>query len=205
MTPTSDPAHPSHAPHTPFAGRRGFLRRVLTRAGDLASMSAAAVAMPMLAQPARAATRSERRLALAHTHTGERVDLAFAVGERYLPESLATLDRFLRDHYSGEIGHIDPQLYDLLHGVQLTLGRAGAFEIISGYRCAATNERLRHSGGGGVARQSLHMEGRALDVRLPGVALADLRDAARTLRAGGVGFYARQQFVHVDTGRVRTW
>jgi hypothetical protein len=91
------------------------------------------------------------------------------------------------------------------HRIQRELGHEGAFEIISGYRAPATNARLRESRGGGVARHSLHMEGRALDLRLPGVPLSDLRDAARAQRGGGVGFYAREQFVHLDTGRVRGW
>ena len=77
--------------------------------------------------------------------------------------------------------------------------------MISGYRCPATNSLLRNTRGGGVAQHSLHMEGKAIDVRLPGVPLAELRDAALSLRAGGVGFYPREQFVHVDTGRVRSW
>ncbi len=85
------------------------------------------------------------------------------------------------------------------------LGGVQAFEVIWAYRCEATNEKLRGSRGGGVARHRLHMEGRAIDMRLPGVPLADLRDAARSLAAGGVGYYPREQFVHLDTGRVRHW
>ena len=77
--------------------------------------------------------------------------------------------------------------------------------MISGYRCPATNTTLRNTRGGGVARRSLHMDGKAIDVRLPGVPLADLRDAALSLGMGGVGFYPREQFVHVDTGPVRRW
>ena len=84
------------------------------------------------------------------------------------------------------------------------LGAGSAVELISGYRCAATNQRLRQSGGGGVAQRSLHMDGRAIDVRLRGVPLADLRDAALSLRARGVGLYPRDQFVHLDTGRPRS-
>jgi uncharacterized protein YcbK (DUF882 family) len=111
----------------------------------------------------------------------------------------------LRDHYSGEVGTIDPMLLEQLHRVRAAAGAGGPFEVISGYRCLATNDRLRTAGGGGVARRSLHLEGRAVDVRLPGVALPALRDSALALRAGGVGFYPRERFVHLDTGRVRTW
>ena len=100
---------------------------------------------------------------------------------------------------------MDLGLFDLLHQVQSVLGAKGSFEVISGFRCAATNARLRQTGAGGVATRSLHMDGRAIDVRLAGVPLAELRDAALLLRAGGVGFYPREQFVHIDTGRVRHW
>jgi uncharacterized protein YcbK (DUF882 family) len=102
---------------------------------------------------------------------------------------------------------MDPQLFDLLHQVRQTLGGKAvpAYDVISGYRCPETNGFLRNSRGGGVAKRSLHMEGKAIDVRLPGVPLAELRDAAISLGAGGVGFYAAEQFVHIDTGRVRRW
>jgi uncharacterized protein YcbK (DUF882 family) len=189
----------------PYTTRRGLLHR--------ATQLTAAVALPLVAPTLHASNsdpgaNNERRLSFFHTHTRERLSLAFAVGERYVNESLALLDRFLRDHYSGEIGHIDPRLYDLLHRLQADLGVGAAgtsFEIISAYRCPATNARLQQQRGGGVASRSLHMEGRALDVRLQGVSLADLRDAACASRAGGVGYYAREQFVHIDTGRVRVW
>lgn len=183
------------SPSRPPSDRRRFLRLV------------AVAEVPLVAPAARASMPAERRLALVHTHTRERVNLAYAASERYIPAAMATLDRFLRDHYSGDVGRIDAQLFDLLYRVRRELGASDEvpFEIISGYRAPTTNARLRESRGGGVARHSLHMEGRALDIRLPAVPLADLRDAALALRAGGVGFYAREQFVHVDTGRVRAW
>ena len=180
-------------------------RRFLLRATRLGSMAAGSLALPMLAQPARAALPGPRRLELEHLHTGERLALAFAVDGHYRPEALGALDHFLRDHYSGTVGRIDPQLYEVLHGVQRLLGHAGTIEVVSGFRDAGTNAALRATRGGGVARHSLHMEGRALDVRLAGVPLAELRDAALALRAGGVGYYARERFVHLDTGRVRAW
>jgi uncharacterized protein YcbK (DUF882 family) len=167
---------------------------------------AAAVAGPLLAgRPVHAA--GERRLALLHTHTRERIELVYAQGDRLLPDALAALDRFLRDHYSGAVGRIDARLFELLHALRRSLGtrEQAPFEIISGYRAPATNARLRATRGGGVATHSLHMEGRALDIRLPGVPLTELRDAALALGAGGVGCYEQQQFVHVDTGRVRRW
>lgn len=180
-----------------LSNRRGFLRH--------GASLAVAGALPALGSPARAAAPGARGLALSHTHTHEKIDLQYAFGERYDPEALGSLNRFLRDHYTGDVGLIDPQLFDLLNSVQRALGNTGAFEVISGYRCPATNSLLRATRGGGVASRSLHMEGRAIDVRLPGVALAELRDAALSLRGGGVGYYAHEQFVHLDTGPVRRW
>jgi uncharacterized protein YcbK (DUF882 family) len=184
--------------------RRRFLRRA-SRFGALAAGASSALALPMVATPARAMVAGPRRLSLVHTHTGEKLALVFAVDAHYSPSALSALDHFLRDHYSGIAGSIDPQLFDLMYRVQQALGHEGAFEIISGYRADATNQWLRGSRGGGVARNSLHLQGRAIDLRLPGVPLADLRDAALELRVGGVGFYPRERFVHVDTGRVRRW
>lgn len=165
------------------------------------SRAAAAVAV------GEASGASQRLLSLAHTHTGERIALVYAAGADYLPDALQRLNRFLRDHYSGEVGRMDPLLFDQLHRLRQQLGLApdAAFEVISGYRCEATNSRLRKAGGGGVATRSLHLQGRAIDVRLPGVPLAALRDAALALGAGGVGYYPAQQFVHLDTGAVRRW
>lgn len=180
------------------ACRRRFLR-------EGARLLAAGAVGTVLSAPARAAMAGERQLALHHTHTQERIELVYAVDDRYLPAALGRLDTFLRDHYSGEVGHIDPLLYDQLHQLQRQLGARGAFEIISGYRCARTNAQLRATRGGGVAKNSLHLQGRALDVRLPGVPLAELREAALALRAGGVCYYPASRFVHVDTGRVRSW
>lgn len=177
-------------------------RRALLRQG--LRLAVAGSALP-LAKPALAARADARSLSLSHTHTGERVSLVYALGDQYLPESLGRLNHFLRDHYSGEVGQIDPQLFDLLHRVKLTLGGEPSFQVISGYRCPATNDRLRNTRGGGVAQRSLHMDGKAIDIRIAGLPLAELRDAALSLRGGGVGFYARDQFVHVDTGRVRSW
>ena len=116
---------------------------------------------------------------MAHTHTREQIDVVYAVDRRYDTAALGALNHFLRDHYSGEVGTIDPPLFDLLHRLRVLLGSSAHFEVISGYRCAATNARLRQTRGGGVATRSLHMDGRAIDVRLLAVHPADLRDAAR--------------------------
>jgi uncharacterized protein YcbK (DUF882 family) len=178
-------------------------RRFLSRGVQIA----AAAALPAGARAARTVPEAPdaRALAFFHTHTQERIEIVYAVGDGYVPQALGSLNRFMRDHYTGDVGVIDPVLFDLLHRVRLELGCAQSFDVISGYRCPATNGRLRSTRGGGVAQRSLHMDGRAIDVRLPGVALADLRDAALSLRAGGVGYYPRESFVHIDTGRVRSW
>lgn len=197
--------HPDHHAdrHSLPSPRRHFLRH----AGAL--VLAGAAQGVMAAAPSRAAAAAglpgARELALHHTHTGERIALAYAIDDSYVPEALGALNHFLRDHYSGDVGTIAPPLFDQLHRLHQVLGAAQPFQVISGYRCPQTNHTLRLTRGGGVAKRSLHMDGRAIDVRLPGVALADLRDAALALGAGGVGYYPGQQFVHLDNGPVRRW
>jgi uncharacterized protein YcbK (DUF882 family) len=173
-------------------------RRVIAAAGALAVAPLLA-----LARPARAAP-SARTLSFSHTHTGERLALTYAEGDTYVPEALHAIDHFLRDFRNGAIHPIDPGLLDALHALMQVTGSGRPFEVISGYRSPATNEGLRERGHG-VASNSLHLTGQAIDIRLRDVALADLRDAALSLRAGGVGYYPSSDFVHVDTGRVRRW
>ncbi len=182
--------------------RRQFLGRSL----GVAQVAMASVLLPGQARAFAPATAAEaRRLSFNHLHTRERTALVYAMGDDFLPTALTQLNHFLRDHYSGEVGQMDPELYHLLHRVRRELDSDQPFHVISGYRSPHTNETLRTTRGGGVARRSLHMDGKAIDVRLPGIALADLRNAAIDLKAGGVGFYPREDFVHIDTGRVRSW
>ncbi len=157
-----------------------------------------------LAAPVRARADEPRSLAFYHTHTEERLKVVYFEAGQYVPESLARIDHFLRDFRTGEIRPMDPRLLDMLHVVCQACG-AGTFEIISGYRSAHTNTVLRNRGGGGVAKRSLHMEGRAIDVRLSGRDTGRLRNAAIALARGGVGYYPDSNFVHLDTGRPRTW
>jgi uncharacterized protein YcbK (DUF882 family) len=145
-----------------------------------------------------------RELSLRNLHTGEQLALRYFDDGQYLPGALAQLNRLLRDHRSGETAQIDARLFDQLHALAAGARREPRFEIISGYRSPHTNEALR-ANSGGVARHSLHTEGRALDVRLAGTATSRLRDLALDLRQGGVGYYAKSDFVHLDTGRVRSW
>jgi len=174
-------------------------RRLLTAA-------AALCAAPLLALPrhARASAGAPRMVSFRHTHTGESLSLAYAHGDTYLPDALARVNWFLRDFRNGESRPIDPQLLDRLHVLCELTGTKAPFDVISAYRSASTNQMLQRRGGG-VASRSLHLEGRAIDVRLADVALAELRDAAISLRAGGVGFYPESRFVHLDTGRLRRW
>lgn len=180
-----------------FQSRRSMLR--LT--GSLALTMVSAPSLAKLTTP----IAQERDVQMAHLHTAERIGLIFAVGNKYVDPALSKLNHFLRDHYSQEVGVMDPVLYDLLHQIRRDLGVRGSYEVISGYRSPRTNENLRTTRAGGVARRSLHMDGKAIDVRLPGVPLNDLRDAAIAQKAGGVGYYPKSQFVHIDTGRVRFW
>lgn len=142
---------------------------------------------------------------LYHTHTGERIDIVYRRGDTFLPEAEEQLDNFLRDHRTGAIKHYDPRVFDILSDLAASLGRPDAeIEIICGYRSPWSNEFLR-ARSSGVARNSLHMQAHAIDIRIPGIDTLTLRNAAIILHRGGVGYYPRSGFVHVDTGRVRTW
>jgi uncharacterized protein YcbK (DUF882 family) len=196
----SMPLHSKHhARDDASVAHRPSRRRLLTA-------GAVAVAAPLLVFSRRSAASmtSPRTLAFRHTHTGESLSIAFAQGERYVAEALARVNWLLRDFRNGAVQPIDPQLLEQLHAVAQLTGSSAPFEVISGYRSPATNEAL-HRKSRGVATKSLHLEGRAIDVRLPDVPLEDLRDAALSLQAGGVGYYAESRFVHLDTGRVRRW
>src|SRR5262245_7909752 len=175
-------------------GRRFFLK------GAAAALASAAFSQRRLF----AGPREERILSLFNTHTSERITLPYFADGAYLPESLARLCTFLRDHLTGEEHPIDPALYDILNDLKLATRTRSSFQVVSGYRSASTNAMLR-AHGSGVAEKSLHLQGRAIDVRLADVDSAVLRDAAIELQHGGVGYYRQSDFVHVDTGRVRRW
>ena len=177
----------------------------LSRRRAIGLLAGAAVGLA-LGRDAEAATamEGERRLAFVHTHTGETLDLVYAGAAEYQARSLVKVNEFLRDFRTSEVHLIDPKLLDLLHALARSAKTTEPFHVISGYRSPRTNSALRgHSSG--VAKYSLHMEGRAIDIRLPGVALTSVRDRARGLARGGVGYYPGSDFVHVDTGRVRVW
>jgi uncharacterized protein YcbK (DUF882 family) len=139
-----------------------------------------------------------------HLHTGERLSTTYWGDGVYQERELARVQDFLRDFRTGEHHPIDPALLDQLHGLALAIGTGAPFQVISGYRSPHTNAALR-AAGGGQASQSLHMRGQAIDVRLADVPSASVRDAALELARGGVGYYRAEDFVHIDTGRVRHW
>jgi uncharacterized protein YcbK (DUF882 family) len=159
----------------------------------------------MSALPALAATaQGPRTLRFVHAHTGETLTATYCDGGSYNAVCLRDVDHFLRDFRTGESHPIDPQLLDILYGLQLHSDRDAQFEVISGYRSPATNTQLRLTSSG-VAEHSQHMLGKAIDVRLSGYSTRRLSEAARSMARGGVGFYAASNFVHIDTGRVRFW
>lgn len=155
--------------------------------------------------PANATTPVQaRQLAFVNTHTGDRFSDAYWENGAYVPGAMAAINQVMRDHRSGEVHEIDPRLIDQLHTLKGLVEASAPFQIISGYRSPATNAAL-HEQSSGVATRSLHMDGRAIDIRVGGVQLTRLRDAALGMQAGGVGFYEASDFIHVDTGRVRRW
>ena len=189
---------------------RGVDRRALLAYGAVA---AAAALSPLRAYGATTPAASSRKtapvrtLSVFHTHTGERLKATYCCDGKYEPDALTAINVLLRDFRVNKVKEIDPMLLDLLHELTGTLETDRPIHIISGYRSPETNQMLRERGGShtGVASQSLHMVGKAIDLRLPGVKLDDLRAAARSLKLGGVGYYPSSNFVHVDTGRVRYW
>lgn len=185
---------PEHtAPDLTLPSRRGFITAVAT-------------ALPVLAMPRLllADSSATRALSFVHTHTSERLQVEYFSGGAYLRDALAAVDRFLRDFRTGDVHPIDPGLLDLLHHLMNATSSTRPFQVISGYRSPVTNSALR-ARSEGVAAGSLHMKGQAIDIRLADVPLAKLRAAALDLGRGGVGYYPASDFVHVDTGRVRTW
>jgi uncharacterized protein YcbK (DUF882 family) len=158
------------------------------------------------ALPSPAAHVSEEHcLRFYNTHTREHLEVVYRLGDQYVADALSRLDAFLRDDLTGTARHFDPRLFDLLSDLMIASGRPDAeINVICGYRTPSTNEYLRiHTTG--VARNSLHMQAEAIDIRLPGVNTSKLRDFAIALGRGGVGYYAASDFIHVDVGRVRRW
>ncbi len=169
----------------------GFIKRRIETLDNVANRTAATV-------------KHERVLKFFNTHTHEELSVAYWSDGKYSKDGLAKLDLLLRDHRANEAVIMDPKLFDQLWAVQQRLQSTDTFEIISGYRSPATNAMLRKRSSG-VASRSYHLQGRAIDIRLRGSKTSDLRQAALEMKAGGVGYYPGSDFIHIDTGPVRSW
>lgn len=180
-----------------FCHRRHFIQIGLgTLAGSMLPLKAVAA---VVARPDAA-----RILSFYNTHTGEQLEVCYHTGKEYRPDALKRIDYILRDHRCGTVAPIDTGLLDLLYKVRCETGSDEPFQVISGYRSPATNEMLRRNTSG-VAKRSYHTKGMAIDIRLAGHDTKRLRDLCIRLKSGGVGYYARSNFVHIDTGPVRRW
>ncbi len=175
-------------------------RDVLRFALAMGALGGSGVLQPVFAK----GSAEIRRLHFYNLHTDESLDAVYWEKGAYVPQALSAIDKVLRDFRTGETHKIAPPLLDLLVTLNGTLGTRAPYQVISGYRSPMTNAKLA-AHGGGVAQKSLHMQGMAIDVRIPGIALVDLNRAARRLQLGGVGYYAKSDFIHVDIGRVRYW
>ncbi len=182
------------------------VRHRLAGSKPLSLAKAAPAPQPTPAAPAvlRPTQAQIRRVALHNLHTGDKLAAVYWEDGRYVPDALAEAQRVLRDWRNGEEHFMDPKLFDVMHGISAQLETTAPFQIISGYRSPGTNAML-HERSAGVATHSQHMEGKASDVRIQGVELANLHKAAKSLRAGGVGYYPVSNFVHIDVARVRSW
>ncbi len=178
--------------------RRLFLKGGLT-------LSAAALISTIGVTPAFAAPKGGRYDFSVHNmHTGDTYKGIYRVGNQYLPEAFEEINHALRDHRTGDVFPIDPRVIDIAAAVHKMSGSKKEFQILSGYRSPKTNNKLRGKSTG-VAKQSLHMSGQAMDLKLPDVSNSRLRQLAIKLKAGGVGYYPRSGFIHVDSGQFRTW
>jgi uncharacterized protein YcbK (DUF882 family) len=174
-------------------------RRQLLLGGGLVLLGS--VASPAIAGLTRP---NVRKLSFQNLHTGERLRVDYWVDGQYVPEALQTVNHLMRDFRTGDVHPIEPPLLDALSSLRGMLETESDFHVISGYRSPKSNEML-HERSAGVASTSLHMRGMAIDVRLSDRPLPRLREAALRLAAGGVGYYPKSNFVHIDTGRVRRW
>jgi uncharacterized protein YcbK (DUF882 family) len=169
------------------------------------SVGARPQARQVSSPPTSSPDSPDHLLLLYNTHTRERLDIVYRRGDAYIPDALAKLDLFLRDHRTGDVRHFDPRLYDILSDLSASVGRPGGeIDVVCGYRTSSTNESLR-ARTAGVAKNSLHIQAEAIDLRMPGIDTIKLRKAALSLARGGVGYYPHSDFIHLDVGRVRQW
>lgn len=185
-------------------GRDTMISRRSILVGFGATALVTGLAATAQAQPRLPATLVERRLNLKHLHTGETFNDVYYRNGRYIPRTLNAMNRFLRDHRDNSIHRIDTRLLDFLHDLTGELSCSEPIGIICGYRSPKSNAFLR-ARSSGVAKRSLHLEGMALDIRVPGTRVRTVAEAALDLRRGGVGKYTGSNFVHIDSGKYRTW
>jgi uncharacterized protein YcbK (DUF882 family) len=182
-----------------ISSKRHFLKSMAC--GSLLTVGA----LPEIAKASSAwSFPTSRSVAFENVHTGDKIRLTYFENGRYVRDALHEISHALRDYHTDDVYPIDPALVDQLYDLKNTLGTSRTFHIVSGYRSPVTNARLRRVQRG-VAKHSLHMEGRAIDIRVEGIGTRTLRDAALSLRSGGVGYYPYAHFVHLDTGQIRTW
>jgi uncharacterized protein YcbK (DUF882 family) len=173
--------------------RRQFLATAVCSAASLA-----------IARPSLASAYGQRSVALINTHTGDELTAVYFKNGIYDSVAMVRVASLLRDHRSGDVHGIDPLLLDTLFELQVRNEHDKPYQVVSAYRSPLTNARLKHETGG-VATNSMHMQGRAIDIRVAGVPTKKLRDHALSMGRGGVGYYASANFLHIDTGRVRSW
>jgi uncharacterized protein YcbK (DUF882 family) len=177
--------------------RRDFLKLGLVVTGAVLNPVSALAAFDSKAN-------ALKKLSFYNTHTHERLHVCYSRNGKYDIKALSKINHILRDHRSGEVKAIDTQLLELLHALSHKTNPQEPFHVISGYRSPATNKKLRKNSKR-VASRSLHMQGKAIDIRIPGFRTRQLRNVARKMKIGGVGYYPKSDFVHVDIGRVRYW
>lgn len=178
--------------------KRRFLKQMMY--GSLLAMGGA----PIANAAAHRVPLSHKTIALHHPQTGNQLNITYFEQGRYLKDALLEIDHLLRDYHSGAIHRIDPVLIDQLHDLKQLLGARKPVQVVSAYRSPYTNASLRNHSHR-VAKHSLHMEGRAIDIRIEGVPTAIVKKAALAMRRGGVGYYPSADFVHLDTGEIRSW
>jgi uncharacterized protein YcbK (DUF882 family) len=185
-----------------YANENGLSRRKFLKIGAVISL--ATVTPGSALAGLRSAGEERRSLSLYNIHTGESLQTVYWADGDYIPGALQAIDVIMRDHRTGDVLAMDPGVLDLIHALKQKLQARGPLHIISGYRSPKTNARLNRCSSG-VAKNSFHMYGKAVDIRLPGCRLCRLRDVATALGIGGVGYYPKSRFVHVDIGPVRSW
>jgi uncharacterized protein YcbK (DUF882 family) len=180
--------------------RAGCSRRLFVASG----LAAGSALLPPWTDAAAARSLAARRLEFHNLHTGESLSASYWEQGHYIASGLAKIDYVLRDFRTGDVHPIDPYLLDLVYSLRLAMHYDGPVHVISGYRSPKTNAMLAQRSGK-VAKNSYHVKGMAIDLRLPDRPLEEVRDTAMRLGGGGVGFYPESRFVHMDTGPVRAW